>query len=81
MQATGFFQGNVQRPTSLFPYLKKSKKGNTQFTRGVMVDTKPITPPSSARQIYGKVTAKTFHTLFRKGTGIRKQDYKRFSKI
>ena len=31
-----------------------------------MADTKSRTPPSSDRQIYGKVPAKIFNTLFRK---------------
>ena len=31
------------------------KKGNTKFTREDMADTKSRTPPSSARQIYGRV--------------------------
>ena len=31
-----------------------------------MAGAKPRTPPSIARQIYGKVPAKIFHTLFRK---------------
>ena len=45
-----------------------------------MADTKSITPPSSSRQIYGKIPAKILHTLFCKGTGRRKQDNKIFSK-
>ena len=46
-----------------------------------MADKKSRTPPSSARQIYGKVPAKIFNTLFRKNTGCRKQDNERFAKI
>ena len=57
------------------------KKGNTQFTREEMADTKPRTSPSSARQIYGKVPAKIFNTLFCKSTGRRKQNNERFAKI
>ena len=46
-----------------------------------MVDTKSRTPPYSARQIYGKVPAKIFNTLFLKSTGRRKQNNKIFAKI
>ena len=67
----GFFR---QRPKankfrSLF---NTSKKGNAKFTREGMIDTKSRTPPSSARQIYGKVPAKIFHILFHRGIGSRK---------
>ena len=63
------------------PLLNTSKKGNTTFTREGMVDTKLRTPPSSARQIYGKFPEKIFHTLFCKGIGRGKQDNKIFAKI
>ena len=58
-----------QRPNAndFRPLLKTSKKGNTKFTREGMAGAKPRTPPSSAHQIYGKVPAKIFHTLFCKG--------------
>ena len=62
------------------PLFNTGKKGNTTFTREGMVDTKPRTPPYSARQIYGKVPAKIFNILFRNITGRRKQNNKRFSK-
>ena len=48
---------------------------------GGMADKKYRTPPSSAGQIYGKVPAKVFNNLFRKSTGRRKQDNKRFDQI
>ena len=72
-----------QRPKAykFRPLFNTGKKGNTKFTREGMADTKSRTPPSSARQIYGKVPAKIFNTLFRKSTGRRKQDNERFSKI
>ena len=46
-----------------------------------MAGTKPRTLPSSARQIYGKVPAKIFHTLFCKSIDRRKQDNEFFTKI
>ena len=55
-----------QRPNAnkFIPLFNTSKKRNAKLTREGMADTKPRTPPSSARQIYGKVPAKIFHTLF-----------------
>ena len=81
MQATGVFPGNIQRPTSLDPYSTQARKGIQHLQREGLADTKFITPPSSACQIYDKVPAKIFHALFRKGNGCRKQDNKIFSKI
>ena len=46
-----------------------------------MANTKSRTQPSSDSKIYGKVPAKIFKTLFRKSTGIRKQNNKIFAKI
>ena len=46
-----------------------------------MADTKLRTPPSSDRKIYGKVPARIFHTLFRKGIGRGKKDNEIFDKI
>ena len=72
-----------QRPKSynLRPLCNTGKKENAKFTRERMIDTKSRTPPSSARQIYGKVPARIFNTLFRKSTGRRKQNNERFAKI
>ena len=72
-----------QRPKAykFRPLFNTSKICNTIFTREGMADTKSRTPPSSAHQIYGKVPAKLFNTLFCKSTGRRKQDNERFSKI
>ena len=74
---------SVKRPRAdkFRPLFNTSKKGNAKFTREGMEDTKSRTPPSSAPQIYGKVPAKIFHTLFLKGIGRRKQDNERFSRI
>ena len=72
MQATGVFPGNVQRPTSLDPYSTQARKGIHNLRGENMAGTKYRTPPSSASQIYGKVPAKIFHNLFRKGAGRRK---------
>ena len=46
-----------------------------------MADTKPRTPPFSACKIYGNVSAKIFHTLFRKGIGRRKKDNEIFQNM
>ena len=62
-------------------FFNTGKKGNTKFRREGMADTKPITPPSSACQIYGKVPAKIFNTLFLKSTGRRKQDNEKLARI
>ena len=63
------------------PLLKTSKKGNAKSTMEGMAYEKPRTTPSGACQIYGRVPAKIFHTLFRKRIGRGKQDNERFSKI
>ena len=63
------------------PLFNTSKRGNAKFTREGMTDTKPRTPPSSACQIYGKVTAKILHILFCKVIDRGKQDNEIFSKI
>ena len=63
------------------PSFNTGKKLNKKITGEGMADTKSRTPPFSACQIYGKVPAKIFNTLFRKSTGRRKQDNKIFSKI
>ena len=72
-----------QRPKAnkFRPLFNTSKKWNAKFTREGMSDIKPRTPPSSDRQIYGKVPAKIFPTLFRKGIGSGKQDKQIFAKI
>ena len=72
-----------QRPkeNKFTPLFNTSKKGNAKFTRGGVADTKPRTLPSIARQIYDKVPAKIFHTLFRKVIVRRKQDNEIFVKI
>ena len=72
-----------QRPKAktFRPLFNTGKKGNTKFTREVVSGAKPRTPPSSARQIYDKVPAKIFHTLFRKVIVRRKQDNDIFVKI
>ena len=54
------------------PLFSTGNKGNKKFTIEGMTDTRSRTPPSSARQIYGKVPAKIFNTLFRKNNGRRK---------
>ena len=41
-----------------------------------MSDTKYRTPPSSDSQIYGRVHAKIFNTLFHKSTGCREKTAK-----
>ena len=81
MQENGIFPGNVQMPTILDPYSTQARKGMKNSQGEGMADTKPRTPPSSAPQIYGKVPAKIFHTLFCKGIDRRKQDNKIFAKI
>ena len=78
MQATGVFTRQRPKANMFRTLFNTSKKGNTQFTREGMIDTQFRILPSSARQIYGKVLEKIFHTLFRKGTGRRKQDNKDF---
>ena len=71
IQVTGVFPGNNQRTTSLETYLTQARK-RFCFTREGMGNTKSITLTSSACQIYGKVPAKIFHILFRRGIGRRK---------
>ena len=63
------------------PLFNTGNKCNTRFTGEEIADTKSRTPSSSARQIYGKFTAKGFNTLFRKSTGRRKQNNEIFAKI
>ena len=70
-----------QKAYKFIPLCNTGKKGHIKFTSEGMADTKSRTPPFSARQIYGKVLAKIFNTLFRKSTGRRKQNNKRFAKI
>ena len=76
-----FLSSKIPKAYKFRPLFKKSKKENTKFTREFMEDKKPRTPPFIARQVYGKVPAKIFNTLFLKITGRRKQDKERFSKI
>ena len=63
------------------PLLNTSNKGNEKFTKEGTEGTKPRTPPSIARQIYGKVPTKIFHNLFHKVIGRRKQDNEIFANI
>ena len=63
------------------PLFNTSKKGNAKYTREGMVDTKTITPPSRAHQIYAKVPAKIFQTLFCKGIDRGKYEKEIFTKI
>ena len=72
-----------QHPNSykFSPLFNTCKKGNKTFTRERMSDIKSRILPSSACQIYGKVPAKIFNTLFRKSTGSRKQNNEIFTKI
>ena len=76
----GLFRQHL-KAYKFIPLFDTGKKGNTQFTREAMADKKSRTPPSSARQIYGKVPAKVFNTLFHKITGRSKQNNKIFAKI
>ena len=48
------------------PLFNTNKKLNATFTREGMADTKPITPPSSACHIYGKIPEKYFTSYFAK---------------
>ena len=76
----GFFRYRP-KANKFRPLFKTSKKGNANFTREGVAGAKLRTPPSSDRQIYGKVPAKIFHTLFLKSIGLGKQDNKIFTKI
>ena len=65
------------------PLLNASRKWNkiSNTKREGMAGAKPRTLLSSAHQIYGKVPAKIYHTLFCKSIDCRKQDSERFTKI
>ena len=57
------FPGNVQMPKHLYPYSTQARKG-MQNPQGKGWQTqKPRTLPSSARQIYGKFSAKNIPHL------------------
>ena len=79
IQANGIFR-DLPKSNEYRPLFKTRKKGDSEFTRGGMAGAKPITPPSSAHQIHGKVTAKILHTVFCKIINRRKQDSEIFKK-
>ena len=80
MQSNGFFRYRP-KANKFSPLFNTIKKGNAKFTREGMAGAKPRTPPSSARQLYGKVPANISQTSFFKSIDRGKQDNERFTKI
>ena len=60
------FSRKRPKANNFIPLFNTSKRGDAKFTREGTTDTKPRTPSSSARQIYGKVPEKNSTPHFAK---------------